>query len=67
VPWVYVITLLGAAFVWLLGGILAWYKGWKYCGRVYGVVLKISLLPLGFLLLILYGIGRLIQEIARKR
>lgn len=67
VPWVYVLTLLGAAFVWLLGAILAWYKGWKYCGRVYGVVLKISLLPLGFFLLIVYGICRLIQEIINRR
>ncbi len=67
VPWIYVLTLLGAAVFWLLGAILAWYKGWRYCGRVYGVVLKISLLPLGFLLLIVYGICRLIQEIINRR
>ena len=66
VPWIYVFTLLGAVIVWAGGGFLAWRKGWKYCGRVYGVVLKIALLPLGFLLLILYGIGRLIQETMRK-
>lgn len=67
VPWIYVLTLLGAAVFWLLGAILAWYKGWKYCGRVYGVVLKIALLPLGFFLLIVYGICRLIQEIINRR
>lgn len=67
VPWIYVLTLLGAAVLWLLGAIFAWYKGWRYCGRVYGVVLKISLLPLGFFLLIVYGICRLIQEIINRR